>query len=99
MDEVTDKMDTKMDHSDTGACESVAEWNDMVMEEWHQTVMHQLPHETTPKVMIEGLMKETIERSNMFPAFSVEAHHLGNQNCNAMSICDIHWVNTFGQDY
>ena len=68
MDEVMDEMDVKMDCSDMGAHESVAEHNDRVIEEWHWTVMHQLPHKTTPKVMIKGLMKQTTKLLNMFPA-------------------------------
>ena len=40
MDDVMDKMDIKMDHSDSGAHESVAEQNNRVTEEWHRTTMH-----------------------------------------------------------
>ena len=65
VDEVMDEMDIKMDYSDSGAHESVAEQNNRVMEEWHQTAMHRLPHKTTPKAMIEALMKETVKHLNV----------------------------------
>ena len=61
MDEVQDKMDITVDHSDAGAHESVAEQNNGVIEEWCGIAMNGLLHETTPKVMIEGLMKETMK--------------------------------------
>ena len=68
MDEVMDKMDVKMDSGNTGAHESAAERNNRVIEEWCQMAMHRLPHEATPKVMIEGLMKQTMKWLDMFPA-------------------------------
>ena len=68
MDEVQDQMNIKMDYSDVGAHESTAERNNRVIEEWYRTALHRLPYKSIPGVMIEGLMKETIKRINMFPA-------------------------------
>ena len=47
MDEVKDKMNITVDHSDTGALASVAKQNNRVMEEWCCMAMHHLPHKTT----------------------------------------------------
>ena len=61
MDKVSDELNVTVDHSDPGKHELTAERNDGVIEEWCRVALHRLPHETSPRILMMALMKETIK--------------------------------------